>query len=200
MMTTRWSRPRLRPLGYSVCFVVGGGVGALWDQLHVQAGTLEYTDTTLAGQAWWVPLQFGLVYAIGIPVFIKAGDPAPSSRTKRLFGLELVWATACYAATAFFHEAPWLLAGILLGAAFARAGALKLAVAANAIPAFALLITGPLVEAMLAASGVFAYTRPQLGPIPVWLPLLYLNLVPFVVRAAEAVLGIFGVRRAPATA
>jgi hypothetical protein len=68
------------------------------------------------------------------------------------------------------------------------------------VPVVALLVLGPLTEAMLSASGVFAYATPQLGPLPAWLPLLYLNVVPFVVRGAEAALKTFGVRRAASPA
>jgi hypothetical protein len=179
-----------------VCFILGAIVGAGWDQLHVQAGTLKYTDTTLAGQAWWVPIQFGLVYAVGIPLLVIAGDPAPTRETPRLLGLEFVWATACYAATAFFDATPWLVFGILALAAIARVGTLKVLVSANLVPVLALIVLGPIAEAMLSASGVFEYSTTQLGPLPAWLPLLYLNVVPFAVRGAEAALRAFGVRRA----
>lgn len=194
------ARPRLRPVAYPVCFVLGGLLGAAWDQLHVQAETLRYTDQTLAGQAWWVPLQFGLVYAVGIPLFVATGDPAPTRETPRLLGLELVWATACYAATAFFDASPWVVFVVLLAAAFARGGSLIGLFGANLWPALALVGLGPTVEAMLSSAGLFAYTAPQIGPIPVWLPLLYVNVVGFVVRASEAVLRSFGVRRPSAAA
>lgn len=183
-----------------VCFVAGAILGAGWDQFHVQAGTLRYTDTTLAGQAWWVPLEFGLVYAAGIPLFVAIGDPAPGRDTARLLGLELVWATTCYAATAFFDASPWLVVAILAAAALARTGALAVALRANPLPALALLVLGPLTEAMVSASGLFAYEQRQLGNLPAWLPLLYLNLIPFVSRAAEATLRAFGARRPSAVA
>ena len=166
----------------------------------MQAGTLRYHDTTFAGQAWWVPLQFGLVYAAGIPLFVLAGDPAPSRETKRLLAGEFVWATACYALTAFLDSFPWIVFALLAGAALARTRTLRTAAAANMVPALALVALGPLVESMLIAAGVFEYSTSQLGPIPAWLPLLYVNIVPFVVRAAEAAVTAFGVRRVATTA
>jgi hypothetical protein len=193
------ARRRLRPAAIPVCLVLGGLLGAGWDQLHVQAETLRYTNTAIAGQAWWVPLQFGLVYAVGIPIFVAAGDPAPTRDTPRLLGGELVWATACYAVTAFFDSMPWVAFGILAAAALSRAGTLKLNLEANFVPALTLIVLGPVTEAMLSASGVFEYTTTQLGPIPAWLPLLYVNVVPFVVRASEATLAVFG-RRSPTAA
>jgi hypothetical protein len=65
--------------GRILALFVGGGIGlALCDQIHVQAGVLDYETGGFFGQAWWVPLQFG-VAAVAI---VAGAVPFAAQRAK----------------------------------------------------------------------------------------------------------------------
>ncbi|HEX9696525.1 MAG TPA: hypothetical protein VGB64_09470 [Actinomycetota bacterium] len=196
------SRPRLSIGAYPAAFVAGAVLGAFWDRMHVAAGTLVYADEGIAGQPWWVPLEFGAAFVAAVAVFTLLGDPAPRRESSRVAAIETLWITAVYASTAFFDRWPWALAAILLALLAVRAKDLGPIVSGSPIPSLALLIGGPLFEAALITSGVDSYRNSQLGPLPVWLPLLWAHGILFMMRFSEALLLRFGVRRRtePATA
>ncbi len=188
-------RPRLGAAAYPALFVTGAVLGTFWDQLHVRAGTLFYRSPTIAGQPWWVPLEFGIAFVLGGVLFTMLGDPAPRKQSPRIAGIEAFWLTAIYAMTAFFDRWPWVLAGLLVLALAARAGPLAMVALASPIPVVAVLIAGPLTEAMLISAGLFEYRHIHTDPIPFWLPLLWANGIMFMARLCEAMLQRFGVRR-----
>lgn len=196
------TRLRLGFGAYPALFAFGAVLGTLWDQLHVRAGTLAYFSPDVAGQPWWVPLEFGFAFVAGGALFTMLGDPAPRPRSSSLASAEGAWLTAIYAITAFLDERPYVVAGILLIALIARAGNIAETVMASPVPVIALVILGPLAEVMLIRADLFQYRIQQLGPIPIWLPLLWANGVLFMARLSEAMLQRFGVRRRvePATA
>lgn len=191
-------KPRLRPRAIPALFVLGATLGTAWDLLHTSSGTLTYSHPTFGDEAWWVPLEFGLAYALGAPLIAMLGDPAPRRDAVRVALGETAWLTALYSATAFLHEQPWALVAALTLALAARASTFGVLVAANPIPAVAIVVLGPLTESALVAAGLFRYAEPQLGNIPIWLPLLWANAIPFAVRLTEAALLLGGVR-VPAT-
>jgi hypothetical protein len=77
---------------------------------------------------------------------------------------------------------------LALIALLARRRTLQTLLPLNQIPALALVIAGPAVEAILISSGVFDYTYATMGPIPLWLPALYANAIPFAIRLTEMTL------------
>ncbi|HVL89854.1 MAG TPA: hypothetical protein VM841_06415 [Actinomycetota bacterium] len=196
------NRPRLSLAAYPAAFVVGAILGTFWDRLHVVAGTLVYADEGVFGQPFWIPLEFGAAAVAGVMVFTLLGDPAPRRESPRVAAIETLWISAVYAATAFFDRWPWALAALLLILLAVRAKDLAPIVAGSPIPSLALLLGGPLFEAALISSGVYSYRNSQLGPLPVWLPVLWAHGVLFMMRFSEAMLLRFGVRRRiqPATA
>lgn len=201
-MTAPLRRPRLRPAAYPVAFAAGAVLGTFWDRLHVASGALSYSDYGIAGQPWWIPLEFGAAFAAGVAVFTLLGDPAPRPESPRIAAIEVLWLTAIYAMTAFFDQMPWLLAAMLVVTLAVRARDLIPIAAGSPIPVAMLVVGGPLFEAMLLTSGVDVYRTSQIGPLPVWLPLLWMNGVLLMARFSEALLWRFGVRRIaePATA
>lgn len=201
-MNASTRRPRLRPVAYPVAFAAGAVLGTFWDRLHVASGALSYADYGIAGQPWWIPLEFGAAFAAGVAVFTLLGDPAPRPASPRIAAIEVLWLTAIYATTAFFDQMPWMLAVVLLAALAVRARDLAPIAAGSPIPVAMLIVGGPLFEAMLITAGVDVYRTSQIGPLPVWLPLLWMNGVLLMARFSEALLWRFGVRRItePATA
>jgi hypothetical protein len=169
--------------GRIIALFVAGGVGlALCDQIHVQAGVLDYETGGFFGQAWWVPLQFGfasLAIVLGAAPFARGrAEPKPAD-----FATGTLWFVGAYAASGVFDAHPYALAG-----AFVLIWAIRVAVAqqpANLV-AFSLLlaIAGTGAEAILSAAGTFAYANPDLLGVPIWLPGLYLHGAPLALAIA----------------
>lgn len=191
------TRPHLRPMALPIAFVVGAVLGTVWDQFHVRSSTISYAEPTLAGQPWWVPPQFGIAFVLAVIAFAMLGDPAPRRASRNAAGIEAVWLTAVYATTAFFSRYPLVLAAVLLFLLAARAGDVATTIMASPIPALALLVGGPLYEAVLVNSGQYEYRTQELGPLPIWLPLLWAHSLMFIARLTEALLQQFGIRRPP---
>ncbi|MHB8510755.1 MAG: DUF2878 family protein [Actinomycetota bacterium] len=188
-------KPRLRPIGFLAAFGLGAILGTFWDQLHVRSGTLIYAHASSFGQPWWVPLEFGIASVLIVWLFVTLGDPIPKTASIRVAAIEGVWFTGIYAITAFFDRKPWVVVGLVALALGVRSKDVAGAISRNAIPAVTVLVIGPVVEAMLIESGLYAYRTHQLGPVPVWLILLYANGLLFMLRSTEALLQRFGVRR-----
>lgn len=195
------TKPRLRVSAYPILAAIGAIAGTLWNQLHVQSSTLTFSHPAFANQAWWVPLLFAGAFAAGGALFTLAGDPAPRPPSIRVAQIEAVWMTAMYAMTAFLSEWPWLLAALLAAALLIRGGDMMVLFSSSPIPAVAVVAAGCFVESMLIAADLYRYRTSELGPIPVWLPLLWINVALLTVRVVEAMLLRFGVRRVvePAT-
>ena len=160
-------------------FFLGAVVGTLLDQIHVRSGVLAYAHPVLFGQAAWVPVVFGsggllLVNGQRFLLVLAGGDGEPAARSLATPALLFVGA---YLLTGLGAERPLLVLGLLVAvwvARLARAPGRDLALAGAA---FAL--GGPLYEAMLSATGAFAYRRPGALGVPCWLPALYLHAAGF---------------------
>ena len=171
--------------GRILALFAAGGIGlALCDQIHVQAGVLDYDTGGFFGQAWWVPLQFGLA-AVAI---VAGAAPFARGRAKPgtvAFLTGTLWFVAAYAASGLFDAHPYALA-----AAFVVTWALRVAFARqpSSLVAFSLLLAaaGTGAEAILSAAGTFAYTNPDLLGVPIWLPGLYLHGAPLALALAAA--------------
>lgn len=189
------NRPRLSIAAYPAAFIAGALLGTFWDRMHVAAGTLVYADEGIAGQPWWVPVEFGLAMAAGVAIFTLLGDPAPRRESPRVAAIETLWITAVYASTAFFDRWPWALAAILLVLLAMRAKDLGPVVAGSPIASLVLVAGGTLFEAALVSADVYSYRNSQVGPVPIWLPVLWAHGILFMMRFSEAMLWRFGVRR-----
>jgi hypothetical protein len=171
--------------GRILALFAAGGIGlALCDQIHVQAGVLDYETGGFFGQAWWVPLQFG-VAALAI---VAGAAPFARGRAKpgaAAFLTGTLWFVAAYAASGLFDAHPYALA-----AAFVVTWALRVALARqpSSLVAFSLLLAaaGTGAEAILSAAGTFAYANPDLLGVPIWLPGLYLHGAPLALALARA--------------
>ena len=162
-------------------------LGSAWDLLHVRTHTTIYSIGP-GRMPWWVPVEFALVYVAGVIGIARLGAPSLDARTRtRLVG-EIAWLSVVYATTAIGHRHELLVAAICIAGLIARSRTLRTVAWANPIPSIALVIAGPAVESILIAAHVFRYTHASLENIPLWLPLLYANAVPFAVRLAESTL------------
>jgi hypothetical protein len=177
----------------ALALFAGGGVGlALCDQIHVRTGVLDYDTGGFFGQAWWVPLQFGvasLAIVLGAaPFAARRADPR---RLELVTGVG--WFVAAYAATGLFHAHPDALAGTLSAGWILR---VALARERGVLVTYSLLLAaaGTGVEGMLSAAGTFAYADPDFLRVPEWLPALYLNGAPFALALSGALTGRSGTR------
>jgi hypothetical protein len=159
--------------GQLAVFVIGGGIGAGLDHLHVLSGVLTYPPR--AYDLIRTPSFFGvatllMTYPYRL-VFRRAAlrwnTPVPTLMFISGFA-------AAYALTAFQKDRPVLVA-LVLFVSWVPLAARSPGVALYGI---AIGIIGPLVEAALQAGGTFTYVAPGLIPVlrvPIWLPFLYLH-------------------------
>jgi hypothetical protein len=176
---------RIRPVSLFRVAIIGAALGTAWDLLHVRTHTTVYS-IGIGRMPFWVPLEFAFVYVVGVIGIERFGRPARDSTTYRSLARETGWVTGVYAITAFGHRYELLVVAIAVVALLARWNTFEKILPGNALPASALVVLGPAVEAILIAAGVFRYTHASLGNIPLWLPLLYANAVPFAIRLADS--------------
>jgi hypothetical protein len=176
---------RIRPVSLVLVAVIGAALGTAWDLLHVGTHTTIYS-IGIGRMPFWVPLEFGLVYVVGVIGIERFGAPARDADTYRRLAQETAWVTGVYAITAFGHRYELMVVGLTALTLLTRRRAFGEILPRNLLPAVALVLLGPAVEAILIATGVFGYTYASLGNIPLWLPLLYANAVPFAIRLTEA--------------
>lgn len=158
-------------------FLVGAFVGTLLDMIHVKSGVLYYPKPFYPwGQAWWVPLLFGVAAIVLVRGYrivadlAGARDPSPSSGSLTNAAIGFVLA---YAATGIFHQQELLL---LVGLIVAWSLHQRAHPGQGTGPyAIAVAIGGSLFESFLSSTGAFYYTEPDLLGIPIWLPALYLH-------------------------
>jgi hypothetical protein len=181
-----------RRLGFGILAGValtGAILGSAWDLLHVRTHTTIYA-AGIGRMPWWVPVEFALVYVAGVAGIERLGRPAPDGRSVRRLAGETVWLTIVYATTAVAHRYELFVVIAAAAALLVRSRTVRPLARANPVPAVAIVVAGPAVESILIASGVFRYTHASLGNIPLWLPLLYANAVPFAIRLTEAAMAI----------
>jgi hypothetical protein len=177
-------RPRFRPAALAGVALAGAVLGTAWDYLHVRTHTTVYS-IGLGRLPLWVPIEFALAYVVGVVGIARFGTPWRDAKSFGRLAGETAWLTAVYAVTAFGHRYEIVVLLALGVALLARRRTLAGLLPLNQIPALALVVVGPAVEAILIASGLFGYTHASLGNIPLWLPLLYGNAVPFAIRLTE---------------
>jgi hypothetical protein len=160
-----------------LAIVIAGGVGlTLCDQMHVHAGVLSYpaSDPRLAGQSWWVGLQF-IAFAV---LILLAASAVARVRPRPATGWNVVhavaWFVGAYAATAVFWHHPRVLA-ILLGLSWLDRVALRPDRWPLIVFSVGVAVAGTLYEGALAGAGGFAYHHHDFFHVPFWLPGLYLH-------------------------
>jgi len=172
---------RIRP--YLLLFVAGGLVLSLCDRVHIAYGVLEQADRSFFGQAWWVPLVFGIASVLAPlaypPVRRLLGISAPPRpRDPIRLGSSALVLCAAYVVTGPMHHSGSSLA-VGLTAAWAVRAALR-RTRSETVFAVLLAIVGPLVEASLSALGLFTYRQPDVLGVPIWLGAIYLHAGPLV--------------------
>jgi hypothetical protein len=196
--STSITRAGIGPLALTCVALLGAGLGSAWDLLHVKTGTTAYSIGA-ERLPLWVPLEFALVYMAGVVGIATLGSPRAEARAPRRLAAETAWVTVVYAMTALLHGHEWLVTLLALAGLAVRQRTLRELARANPLPAAALIVGGPVVESILIRAGLFQYAGASLGNVPVWLPLLYANAVPFAVRFAESALWFSrGAERQPA--
>ena len=162
--------------GAAALFAFGAVAGSLLDALHTHSGTTVYARVWFFEMSAWTPLIFALA---GLTVGLSY--PMAERLTGRRPGRALTWAEAwigfalfggLYAVSAYLpasNEVKLVL--LTLGAAglFAWLARTSLALLLLVLTA----VIGPLVEAALVHTGFFAYTRPDVLGVAMWLPSLY---------------------------
>ena len=181
------ARARVRPSRLLLVAAAGAALGSVWDLFHVSTRTTVYSIGE-GRMPLWVPLEFALVYVVGVMGIARLGSPQPDAHSPTRLAAETAWVTIVYAITALGHRHELLVFALAALALLARAPTLRRVVPQNLVPAVALVVAGPVVETILVSAGVFRYTHASLWRVALWLPLLYANAVPFAVRLTEAAL------------
>lgn len=159
--------------------IVSGGIGlAACDQIHVQFDVLKYFHKGPWGQAWWVAPQFVLatfLMYIGAVFFKKEKEVF---ELRNLF-FGILWFGGAYFASGLFSSRPYFLAF-----AYSIVWVFRIFAAREkrTLVAFSLLlaVAGTTAEALISYAGFFAYTRPDVFLVPIWLPGLYLHGAPLI--------------------
>jgi hypothetical protein len=161
------------PKRFVFALVLGGVLGALLDQIHVQYGVLWYPKPWLWGQSWWVAPLFAastVVVLSGAKLFT---DGAPGTREHDVLGSAL-WFGAAYWASGQWHGHP-----IGLSVAYLVLFLMRTTHRPTLIFAVLLAAGGVAFETMLSSTGAFRYHHPDLfGVVPMWLAGLYIHGAP----------------------
>jgi hypothetical protein len=166
---------RLRTHRVVIALLAGLGL-SLCDRIHIHYGILTHTDTSFLGQAWWVLPMFCFVSYAALPAWRlvrrRLGGTAPSTTGGELAASTLAF-FASYACTGPLDSWGAPLAALLTLAWAARL--VRRRCGGLLLFSLALALLGPALEATLAGLGLFAYDHPDLGPVPIWLPTIYLH-------------------------
>lgn len=159
-------------------FVVGGTVISLGDRFHIVFGVLSQNDQSFFGQAWWVPLVFGVAGLIMFPSWmvirrVFRGTVYPI-KLPSLISSAILFLVA-YAATGPFAKYGLTLVGVLVGSWLLRLWWRTQTDVATVLFCLSLAIAGPLVEIGFSWAGMFKYHVHHFWTIPMWLPGIYLH-------------------------
>lgn len=156
---------------------LGGGILlSLCDRVHIHYGVLTQADQSFLGQAWWVLPMFccvaGAVLHSWRSLRRRLGGASLGPSGHEFVGSLIIF-TLVYCSTGPLDKyGPWLAAG-LTGAYCLRL--LRRNCRGLLLFSILLALLGCAGEASLAAFGLFAYDHPDLGPVPIWLPAIYLH-------------------------
>jgi hypothetical protein len=164
-------------------FVTGAVLGALGDRGHIAWHVLAYRG---GGQPLVVWLHMGIAGVVLVANYRRwpLGTLEPRIPWTGAV-VPALWFLGAYLATGPLARWPELLTVALLGTFAIRAVRLR---GARAWTYVAMVFAaGPLVETWLSRAGGFAYAKPDIGVVPMWLPALYLH-VALATRAIARVL------------
>lgn len=179
---------KLRVSELAFLFVLGAAASLIGDHSHVVTGTTEYL-TDAVPFVWSSPLWFPVLVAVATVSLaeLRLHLPAPrTSVTVRQGVAGIAAVLGIYVTTALVHTAPAVPATVLIYA-LAVITWCVLGDGPGAICGVLAAIGGPIVEAVLAAAGVFRYADDSdalLGVGP-WLPALYFAFGVVVALLAE---------------
>jgi hypothetical protein len=162
---------------HRVLLAIFGGLGlSLCDRVHIHYGILTPADTSFLGQAWWVLPMFCFVAYAAVPAW-RLWRRRLSGAALSTGGTELACSTLAfftsYAVTGPLDHWGGSLAALLTLAWVVRLWRRR----CTGLVIFCLILAclGPAAEATIAGLGLFAYDHPDLGPVPIWLPAIYLH-------------------------
>lgn len=159
-------------------FVVGGLVWAASDVAFVRAGVFSYATETWLGPPWYMPLLFGQLAVVTGTALTAFGD-----RERLPLWIDgLLLAAATGAVIGFYRSGYTALAVALPVALVARAAAGGFEARALAAAA-AVGIIEPLIELALIRAGLFEFSVPGPGGLPIWY-WAYFGLASFAIRRA----------------
>ncbi|HJP00592.1 MAG TPA: YiiD C-terminal domain-containing protein [Planctomycetota bacterium] len=165
-----------RSAQWAILAIVGGVALTLCDSVHIAFGVLVKTDTSFFGQSWWVLPMFSALSLTIVPTY-RWFRCLTGGRELTTSGVELTCSAllflASYACTGPLGDWGLGLAALLTAAWVARL--FRRRVRGLVLFSLVLAVAGPAAEAALAASGAFHYISPDLGPVPSWLPMIYLH-------------------------
>lgn len=156
-------------------FILGAGLGALYDSFHVWFGVTGYANPTLFHLSWWVFPEFGLA-AVLIGISHPWGDKLLNRPHADQSWSEIFFDILCfgfiYLLSAALAPHPILCALTLL-----TGNALMWHVSdktwQGVVLAILTAIIGTGFEMALTTTDHFFYTHPHILGVPFWLPLLY---------------------------
>ncbi len=158
---------------WALLFLVGAVAATLGDRGHVAFSVLSYPG---GGQPLWVFPQMGLAgvgLVWGWQVF--PGSSRESSVSLSGAVVPVLWFLGAYGLTSPLSPWPVALCLGLLGVFVVRARLENLPRPAL-LYCVAVAAAGTAAEAIISGLGLFSYTSPLFGPVPIWLPMLYLHV------------------------
>jgi hypothetical protein len=170
-------------------------VATLCDQVWVRLGVLVYPRAFLFGQAWWVPLLFGGVALLIIPIFayltrllLPASTPVPRDPAGRAV-IAGTWFVAAFLACGLFAAYPKQLALVLLVLWLLRLWPESSSIREALVLVFLTVLValaGTLGESAMNWLHLLHYTQPNFIGVPLWLPAFWLQAALFARALARA--------------
>ena len=158
---------------WAALFLLGAVAVTLGDRGHVAFSVLSYPE---GGQPFWVLPEMGLAtvgLVWGWQLF--PGTAKETQLTLRDTAVPAAWFLGAYGLSSPLSPWPVLLCLGFLGLFLVR-------VRLEQLPRPALLycvavaLGGTVAETIISGLGLFSYTSPLYGPVPIWLPMLYLHV------------------------
>jgi hypothetical protein len=159
--------------------LLGATLGVALDWVHVATGTTAYTNPTMFGLAWWVPLLFGaaaVAMGLGRPIAERLTNRTGDQMTMELTGGGAMTGLAifvlAYLVTAFL-ALPSLVVAAIISILFLCAWGTSDGTSLGFWLAFLTAAIGTAVEVALTGAGAFVHHHQELAGVAPWLPPLY---------------------------
>jgi hypothetical protein len=158
---------------WAALFLLAAVAVTLGDRGHVAFSVLSYPG---GGQPLWVLPEMGMA-GVGL-VWGWQVFPGSSDETRvalRDTAVPALWFLGAYALSSPLSSWPVVLCLGLLGLFVVRAFREPLPRPA-VLYCIAVAVGGTVAETIISGLGLFSYTSPLFGPVPIWLPMLYLHV------------------------